>query len=752
MSDILNESIEVLKIASKSSDYLYAEEIQEVEDALKHYKDYNTFKIAVIGEFSVGKSTFLNALIGKRLLYSAAQEATGVATEVTNSNKKIATVYGDISAEIDLSNNDAYKNLIPYVNRDNKINNEVEGIHIEYPIKALGENVSILDTPGLQGLGDREVKIAKKALSESNATIIIIEPKGITGSELDLLKGKLNGFDKIKSKKSIILINKIGSFFDNYPREQAIEKIEKCKLGVKEELAKNDINDIEIFAVDSRDYLWSVDCDLYNESKNVNKDVLTQEEYKKRSGFEEFLNYIENFLNSDNKSKIVEKEIRENLLILFKEFEEVFNGNNNVLKQGLEKEIKNITFQKKLLIENRRKVMNETRRQLVSTVSDFKEILEDDIDLDKKNEKRKIRKEIELINKLSDFNDDKEKELLNLLNQDVSNYLNQYKETTDAYKKEIIKKVKETFEKSIRVNLKTELNINFFCENLNVEIDENIVSRSSLDKSEGRLERKKKELKESIIKLKEDESSLTYKKNNLKSLNYKIDLERRLSNIKYDIDKEILDLGVRPEPRKKYRTVYRTKGFWFFKREVAEEVFDGYDYSECEDWDYSKEGIYNKYERVEKNLSKELSNIEKEEREIKSKEEELEINRRYIKTLENEVNSLEKEIIKLREENDMITNMYIGKMQGQLYEAISDVINDYFKEIKRILRERFDSFEKVIGEKIHNQAQNYLEKYEKGLNKKYEEINSKIRELRNKDKFDLNNIIEFKEKLAVVEE
>lgn len=752
MSDILNESIEALKIASKSSDYLYAEEIQEVEDALKHYKDYNTFKIAVIGEFSVGKSTFLNALIGKRLLYSAAQEATGVATEITNSNKKIATVYGDISAEIDLSNNDAYKKLIPYVNRDNKINNEVEGIHIEYPIKALGENVSILDTPGLQGLGDREVKIAKKALSESNATIIIIEPKGITGSELDLLKGKLNGFDKIKSKKSIILINKIGSFFDNYPHEQAIEKIEKCKLGVKEELAKNDINDIEIFAVDSRDYLWAVDDDLYNESKNVNKDVLTQEEYKERSGFEEFLNYIENFLNSDNKSKIVEKEIRENLLILFKEFEEVFNGNNNILKQGLEKEIENITFQKKLLIENRRKVMNETKRQLVSTVSDFKEILEDDIDLDKKNEKRKIRKEIELINKLSDFNEDKEKELLNLLNQDVSNYLNHYKETTDSYKKEIIKKVKETFEKSIRVNLKTELNINFFCENLNLEIDEKIVSRSSIDKSEDRLERKKRELKEAIIKLKEDEEKIRYKKNNLKSFSYKKNLEKRIGNIKNDIDKKILALGVRPEPRKKYKTVSRKTGFWIFEKTVTKEVPDGYDYSECEAWDRSKEKIYNDAQKLERELSKEILDIEKEEKEIKLDEEELKINREDIKNLENEIKFLENEIVKLREDNYVITNIYIGKMQGQLYEAISDVLNDYFKEIKRILIVRFNEFEKVIGEKIRNQAQDYLEKYEKELNKKYEEINSKIKELRNKDKFDLNNIIEFKEKLVVMEE
>ncbi|WP_322384398.1 coiled-coil domain-containing protein, partial [Clostridium perfringens] len=221
---------------------------------------------------------------------------------------------------------------------------------------------------------------------------------------------------------------------------------------------------------------------------------------------------------------------------------------------------------------------------------------------------------------------------------------------------------------------------------------------------------------------------------------------------KYDIDKEILDLGVRPEPRRKYRTVYKTKGFWIFKREVSEEVFDGYDYSECEEWDYSKEEIYNKYERIEKNLSKELSNIEKEEREIKSKEEEFEINRRYIKTLEKEINSLEKEIIELRKDNDMITDIYIGKMQGQLYEAISAVLNDYFKEIKRILRDRFDSFEKVLGEKVHNQAQRYLEKYEKELNKKYEETNSKIRELRNKDKFDLNNIIEFKEKLVVMEE
>lgn len=138
MSDILNESIEVLKIASKSSDYLYAEEIQEVEDALKHYKDYNTFKIAVIGEFSVGKSTFLNALIGKRLLYSAAQEATGVAVEITNSNKKVATVYGDISDDeikkYDTEKNKLIQEFVYKARKSNILYNDVDKllVYLDY--------------------------------------------------------------------------------------------------------------------------------------------------------------------------------------------------------------------------------------------------------------------------------------------------------------------------------------------------------------------------------------------------------------------------------------------------------------------------------------------------------------------------------------------------------------------------------------------------------------------------------------------
>ena len=43
-----------------------------------------TFKLAVVGEFSSGKSTFLNALIGKDILKHGTQETTATITEIRN--------------------------------------------------------------------------------------------------------------------------------------------------------------------------------------------------------------------------------------------------------------------------------------------------------------------------------------------------------------------------------------------------------------------------------------------------------------------------------------------------------------------------------------------------------------------------------------------------------------------------------------------------------------------------------------------
>lgn len=44
----------------------------------------NSFRVAVVGEFSFGESTFLNALIGRDLLKHGAKETTATVTEIYN--------------------------------------------------------------------------------------------------------------------------------------------------------------------------------------------------------------------------------------------------------------------------------------------------------------------------------------------------------------------------------------------------------------------------------------------------------------------------------------------------------------------------------------------------------------------------------------------------------------------------------------------------------------------------------------------
>ena len=47
-----------------------------------------TFRIAVVGEFSSGKSTFLNALLGRDILTHGREETTATVTEIMHDNTK----------------------------------------------------------------------------------------------------------------------------------------------------------------------------------------------------------------------------------------------------------------------------------------------------------------------------------------------------------------------------------------------------------------------------------------------------------------------------------------------------------------------------------------------------------------------------------------------------------------------------------------------------------------------------------------
>lgn len=154
-------------------------------------------QLAVIGEFNSGKSTFINALLGRRLLKSANIPTTARATEIHYGSKLRLTVgllngltasgtesdCSAIAAQLSrfTPSQDEPVGLlrwIEYVTADPDVSRAVEHIRIEVPAQWLSQGICILDTPGV-GAGPEYAQhhqgVTEQVLQEqADATIVLI--------------------------------------------------------------------------------------------------------------------------------------------------------------------------------------------------------------------------------------------------------------------------------------------------------------------------------------------------------------------------------------------------------------------------------------------------------------------------------------------------------------------------------------------------------------------------------------------------
>ena len=284
--NLFNE-LEKLKNINYMIDNQFTEEINIIENMLYE----NEYKVAVIGEFSTGKSTFINALLGKRLLYSSNIEATGAVTAIQYGEKQYAQIMNknhELVDEFDILSNNDIKKLNDYLDIKHREKNKVDRINIYYPIKGLDKDILLLDTPGIEKMSIEQLQLTKQVLQQVNAIIFLVKKEGFTGPALKVLAGKDNDIGKISTKNIFIVMTRIGEIFDNNSYEDSILKINKLKDDIKLKLIDIGIDNVPIYALDSRDYLWSQDNDLYNEVYKTSfdnngiviKKILSQKEFE----------------------------------------------------------------------------------------------------------------------------------------------------------------------------------------------------------------------------------------------------------------------------------------------------------------------------------------------------------------------------------------------------------------------------------------------------------------------------------------
>lgn len=209
-------------------------------DQIQNLKD-GIFRILVLGEFSTGKSTFLNALLKERILPVAVRPTTATINKIRYSPEKkvVLNFLGErdengIEISEGIKKEIKVEELIDYTTalseQADNTSRKIKIVEIFYPTEYCKNSVEILDTPGLASVNEHHDKITLNYLPKGNACIMLLNPgQPLSKSERHYLRIVKNYISKV-----FFVLNKI-NLLDESDKEEAIEYIAdqlKKELGI----------------------------------------------------------------------------------------------------------------------------------------------------------------------------------------------------------------------------------------------------------------------------------------------------------------------------------------------------------------------------------------------------------------------------------------------------------------------------------------------------------------------------------------
>jgi small GTP-binding protein len=184
------------------------QELLELASRVNSYK----FKIAVLGEFTTGKSTILNALIGEELLPVGFLPTTKQLIKIEHSEKEYVRIEEDPEAELPLTRENVKK----------LVSSTSENIEIAKKLPEKIKSFVFYDTPGVNDVNELSEKIVFDLLSSVDIVLFVLD------STQALKKTELDFFSNIVQRKDIekffFILNKSDLVGDE------IESVEKTVI------------------------------------------------------------------------------------------------------------------------------------------------------------------------------------------------------------------------------------------------------------------------------------------------------------------------------------------------------------------------------------------------------------------------------------------------------------------------------------------------------------------------------------------
>lgn len=205
--------------------------VNDINKTIRNLND-ELFKLVVLGEFSRGKSTVVNAFLGDRVLPASSQPTTTVLSRITYSEiPTFQLIYRDKTPTKKISQEDFIKLVAPsepipgdeeserIYQRGLEEYRKVEYAKIGYPSPLCENSVEIVDTPGTNDLDPVREKITYDFIPASDAVIIVLSAKMILAkTEMDFLRDRIL---KADIQRIFFVIN----FSDHLKTEEDRKKI-----------------------------------------------------------------------------------------------------------------------------------------------------------------------------------------------------------------------------------------------------------------------------------------------------------------------------------------------------------------------------------------------------------------------------------------------------------------------------------------------------------------------------------------------
>ncbi|MBL0703164.1 MAG: dynamin family protein [Sulfurospirillum sp.] len=289
-SPIFDESL--LELIQKTQHVLLDEKMlasKELKDKLLylHARAKEPMKVAITGQFSSGKSTFLNALLSKNILPTGITPVTSKVNYIKYGDElKIKINYKDKREEFQ-----SVEHIAKFTDQRDRVE-EVEYLTLYAPLPLLKE-IIFIDTPGLNSQTIEDTKETQKVLKEVDGIIwlSLIDNAGKL-SEIEVLEEYLNEY----KNKSLCVLNQK----DKFSKEQ----ITKTTCYVKKSFIKFFSEVIPISAkqaLESRthDKNLLIDEELEEFLTKLSQEIKTGKLIDIKSLYENYQKNVNSISNSD---------------------------------------------------------------------------------------------------------------------------------------------------------------------------------------------------------------------------------------------------------------------------------------------------------------------------------------------------------------------------------------------------------------------------------------------------------------------